>query len=123
VIIQEQTIITINGDLGISGTPTASGIGAQSTDSAQPAQQFQQGIYDPNAQSFGGFNPNINLLPDDVQQPQFGFGSQGSDPALVAFESQEIIVAFQQNDQRSRDDKIQEVVAIKKETVVISNII
>ncbi|EHK96635.1 hypothetical protein GLAREA_11368 [Glarea lozoyensis ATCC 20868] len=120
VIIQEQTVLVINGDLGISGSPTASGFAPQSTGISG---QFQEGIYDPNAQSFGGFNPNINLLPFDVEQPQFGFGNQGADPALVAFESQEIIIAFQQEDQRSRDDNIQTVIAIKTETVVVSNII
>jgi hypothetical protein len=125
VVIQEQTVIVINGDIGssISGGSPTGGFAPQSTGSAQQLQQFQQGIYDPNAQSFGGFNANINLLPSDVQTPQFNYANQGSDPALVAFESQEIVVAFQDSNQRSRDDSIQTVVAVKTETVVVSNII
>ena len=124
VIIQEQTVLVINGDLGISGfsgSPTGSAFPPSTTGGF--SGQFQDGIYDPSASSFGGFNPNINLLPFDVEQPQFGFGNQGSDPALVAFESQQIVIAFQDENDRRRDDDIQTVIAVKTETVVVSNII
>ncbi|KAH8663628.1 hypothetical protein BGZ60DRAFT_432764 [Tricladium varicosporioides] len=126
VIIQEQTILQIGGNSGnslsqfaggefvggsLSGTPTSEG-SAQATESATPSSEgkrsngfFQRGIYVPGA-SWQGFNPNIQLLPFGIQQPSFGFGSAGIDPALIIQSNQQVFISFVQQSQQVIDSNV-----------------
>lgn len=125
VVIEDQNVLRINGDLNLSGRGPSgtSAFFAQTSASAQSQAQAPVGIYEPNAPTFGGYSPNINLLPSDVQQPQFGFGSLSADPALIVQQSQDAFVSFEQQSQRTEDDAIAQIQAVATSSIVNSDVI
>ncbi|KAG9239738.1 hypothetical protein BJ875DRAFT_1564 [Amylocarpus encephaloides] len=122
VIIQETNIINIGGQSLFSGTPTGS-FGAQSTDSARIGGESQRGTYVPNESQFGGFNSNINLLPEGIDVPQFGFGRQDVDPAIIVQQSQQVFISFSDSDNQRKDDNARGQQSFGSDSISLSDII
>lgn len=113
VIIQEQNTIQVGGSGSNSNSnsnsngasPTGSSSAAQSTASVSAAANATAiGTYQPDLAQFPGYTPNIDLLPADLQQaPQFNFGSQGADPAIIIQANQAVFVEFNDQSQKAQD--------------------
>lgn len=113
VIIQEQNTIQVGGSGSNSNSnsnsngasPTGSSSAAQSTGSVSAAANATAiGTYQPDLAQFPGYTPNIDLLPADLQQaPQFNFGSQGADPAIIIQANQAVFVEFNDQSQKAQD--------------------
>lgn len=111
VIIQEQNTIQVGGSGFNSNSnsngasPTGSSSAAQSTGSVSAAANATAiGTYQPDLAQFPGYTPNIDLLPADLQQaPQFNFGTQGADPAIIIQANQAVFVQFNDQSQKAQD--------------------
>jgi hypothetical protein len=106
IIIQDQNTVSVGG----SNTPslTGSSSAAQSTGSANAssanASSANIGTYQSGLSQFGGYTPNIDLLPAEVNSlPSFNFGAQGVDPAIIIQENQAVFVEFVDQSKESKD--------------------
>jgi hypothetical protein len=109
IVIQESNVMNVGGSNSNVPLPTGvSAAQAQSTGSASAEQASANiGTYQPDLSQFQGFNANIDLLPSGLSSfPNFNFGQQDIDPAVIILENQQVFVEFVSQSSQSIDNSI-----------------
>lgn len=111
IIIQEENVLNVGGQNNVPSS-VSSAFGAQASGGAQLNGQDQAsniGTYQPGLTQFQGLNSNMDLLPAGLSGfPQFNFGTQDVDPALIILQNQQAEVVFLDQSQSNEDNNISE---------------